>query len=243
MPTVELIYDPECPNADRARAHLRRALADMGQPSRWQEWNRADPGSPAYVRNYGSPTVLVDGRDVAGVMPSDGSNSCRVYPGEDGQLQGVPTVEMITSTLSQASKGVPPANRKGWLGILAVIPSVGAAALPAVGCPACWPAYAGLLSALGLGVVDYTPYLLPLTVVFLTVALLSLGYRARRRHKYKPLIVGIVAAWVVVVSKFVFSANAATYGGIALLLAASIWNSWPEQRTDGGSCPACSSTD
>ena len=99
MPVVELLYDPDCPNVDGTREHLRRALTEVGLPHQWQEWSRASSESPAYVRDYGSPTVLVDARDVAGASPAEDGNSCRIYSGKDGQLSGIPPVEMITSRL------------------------------------------------------------------------------------------------------------------------------------------------
>ncbi len=66
---VELIYDHDCPNVPETRAHLLQAFAESGLPPRWTEWNRADPRSPSYVSGYGSPTVLVNGQDVAGAGP------------------------------------------------------------------------------------------------------------------------------------------------------------------------------
>src|SRR3546814_20862630 len=58
----------------------------------------------------------------------------------------------------------------------AVLPAVGAALLPKLSCPVCWPAYAGLLSSFGIGFVDYTPSLLPLTAVFVSVSVLALAW-------------------------------------------------------------------
>ena len=65
---------------------------------------------------------------------------------------------------------------------LAALPGIGVSLLPKLMCPACWPAYAGLVSALGLGFLISTQYLLPLTVVFLALTAWVLGYRASRRH-------------------------------------------------------------
>lgn len=243
MPTLELIYDPDCPNVQRAREQLRLALAEAGLPLQWQEWNRADPEAPGYACQYGSPTFLVNGRDAAGVSPTEEANNCRVYPDAQGRLARVPTVEMLTTALSQAKGETPRAKgatsaRKGWRAMLAVIPAAGTALLPWGTCPACWPAYVGVLSSLGLGFIDYTPYLLPLTLVFLAVAVASLGYRAKGRG-YGPLILGVLAAGVVVLSKFAFSSETGTWGGIGLLIAASGWNSWPRPKERGGYCPAC----
>jgi mercuric ion transport protein len=48
-----------------AREQLRRAFQEVGVPANWQEWDRGNPSSPDYARRYGSPTILVEGRDVA----------------------------------------------------------------------------------------------------------------------------------------------------------------------------------
>ena len=94
--------------------------------------------------------------------------------------QGSSAATDLNNNNRKPEQGTP--QRAGQLlSSLAVLPGIGAALLPAVTCPACWPAYAGLLSALGLGFANYTPYLLPLTIVFLTVALGALGYQALQR--------------------------------------------------------------
>ncbi len=66
---VDLIYDADCPNVAAARSQLLAAFARAGRAARWSEWDRGRPDSPGYVRGYGSPTILVDGRDVAGAEP------------------------------------------------------------------------------------------------------------------------------------------------------------------------------
>ncbi len=65
MPTVELIYDGDCPHVDGAREQLLRAFAEVQLEPRFREWRRDDPDAPDRVRGCGSPTILVDGRDVA----------------------------------------------------------------------------------------------------------------------------------------------------------------------------------
>lgn len=100
MRKIEIIYDSDCPNAERARAVLREALGSLGLPANWTEWNRADAAAPAYVRRYGSPTILVDGRDVEGVEPEEDLASCRLYPQADGALSRVPSVAAITALIS-----------------------------------------------------------------------------------------------------------------------------------------------
>lgn len=99
---VELIYDHDCPNVELAREHVRSALAQVGHRERWLEWERSDKRSPGYVRKYGSPTILVNERDVAEDPEMSGNACCRVYEHGNGGLSGVPTVEMITSALNLA---------------------------------------------------------------------------------------------------------------------------------------------
>ncbi len=76
-----------------------------------------------------------------------------------------------------------------------------------------------------------TAYLLPLTVLFLTAAVAALGFRANRRRGYAPFAVGIVAALVLLVGKFVSESNVAVYLGLAALVGASLWNAWPHKPT------------
>ena len=68
--SVDFIYDPECPNAKTARANLMTALSRAGVAPRWVEHLAGAPSTPVEVRSFGSPTVLVDGRDVAGDAPA-----------------------------------------------------------------------------------------------------------------------------------------------------------------------------
>jgi hypothetical protein len=128
-----------------------------------------------------------------------------------------------------------------WKRSLAVMPGVGVSLLPKLMCPMCWPAYAGLVSALGLGFLVSTKYLLPLTVAFLATTAAALGFRASQRHGYGPLWLGLLAAAVILMGKFYFDVPQAAYVGVGLLIAASVWNSWPRRADITPVCPTCAS--
>ena len=66
--------------------------------------------------------------------------------------------------------------------------------LPKLACPLCWPAYAGLLSSVGLGFLISAQYLFAVTIGFLVLALAALAFRAKHRHGYGPFSMGLVAA-------------------------------------------------
>ena len=127
---------------------------------------------------------------------------------------------------------------------VAALPGIGVSLLPKLMCPACWPAYAGVVSAVGLSFLISAKYLLPLTAAFLAIAAFALGFRASRRHGYGPFWVGLLAAAVILTGKFYFDAEQATYTGIGLLVVASVWNSWPRRAAALPSCcvPAGEST-
>lgn len=231
MPTIELLYEQTCPNIAGARAALRSALEQSGLPVQWQEWDRDDPAAPARARHYGSPTILIDGRDVGGEAPQT-DPSCRIYWTESGHMTGVPPVTAIVEALRSST----PAARSPHTGtgLLALLPAAGTALLPKLTCPACWPAYAAMLSSVGIGFVDYTPWLFPVTVVFLVITLALLAWRPRRG--VRPLALGAVASAVVLIGKFAFDSEFTVYAGVALLAAASFWNAWPTREA---ACPAC----
>ena len=120
-----------------------------------------------------------------------------------------------------------------------VLPAAGLALLPKLTCPVCWPAYSAALSALGLGFVDYTPYLLPLTALFVAVSLIALAVTARRRRAYLPLVAGALGASVLLFGRFAFDSDLATYAGIALLVIAPFLAGL---RRPAAACTACVST-
>ena len=233
MKKVELVFDADCPNKDAAIDRVREALASAGLPPNWKEWNRSDPKSSPHVRRFGSPTVLVDGRDVAGTEPGEEASSCRLYAGSGGGFTGAPALEDIVAALRPG----PPQRR--WRGAFAALPAVGASLLPIGTCPACWPAYAGLLGSLGLGFLFSSTYLMPLMAAMLGITVASLAFGANSRRGFGPFTLGLVGAAVALVGKFALSLNLVLYAGIGLLVAGSVWNSWPRNATTTDSCPTC----
>ena len=118
------------------------------------------------------------------------------------------------------------------------IPGVGVSLLPKLACPLCWPAYAGLLGSLGLGFLISAKYLLPLTGVFLGLAVGALAFRAKHRHGYGPLLLGVVSAVGVLIGKFAWESNPTIYATVGLLVIASVWNAWPHRIAASPACRA-----
>ncbi len=99
------------------------------------------------------------------------------------------------------------------------------------------PAYAGLISSMGLAFLLNTVYLLPVMAVGLFLALGALAFRAQRRHGLGPFILGTAAAIMLLIAKFVMDSTWGVYSGIALLIGASIWNAWPKGARSNSAAP------
>jgi hypothetical protein len=74
-------------------------------------------------------------------------------------------------------------------------------------------------------------YLLPLTAAFLLIAVAALGIRAHQQRGNGPMLLGILASAVVLFGKFALESDPLMYAGLVLLMAGSVWNTWPQKRT------------
>ena len=100
---VELIYDVDCPHIAAVRVVLLQAFVRAGITASWTEWTRTAPDTPSHLREYGSPTILVNDEDVAGAHSTGGANCCRLYRSGSSGFSGVPPVEQIVLALKSVS--------------------------------------------------------------------------------------------------------------------------------------------
>lgn len=111
--------------------------------------------------------------------------------------------------------------------VVVAVPGIGGSLLATLACPLCWPMYAGVLAALGVGGVTYSTLALPLGVGFLVLSVASLWYRASQRRGYRPLLLGIAGAGFLLTGEMVVGSEVVTFGGVGVLIVASVWNVWP----------------
>lgn len=88
---IDLLYFEGCPNAGRARDSLRQAIGEISDSITWTEWDLADDATPAEFRRHGSPTILVNGKDVTGGGAGAVALACRA--------DGAPDVATILRAL------------------------------------------------------------------------------------------------------------------------------------------------
>jgi hypothetical protein len=136
-PEITLVYDADCPNLLAARVALREALEHEGLEPLWVEYDRAAPGTPAPLLRFGSPTILVEGVDVAGEAGhAAAAASCRVYRGERG-LSGVPSAETIAVAIANraALANTPRISKSAASGALGLAGTAAIARPGPVWCP------------------------------------------------------------------------------------------------------------
>lgn len=109
---IELVYDPGCPHIERARAVLVVACRQVGVPAVWTEWSTDDSACPDGARNLGSPSILVNGEDVApGPHPwtsrePNGAPRSRVYRDGDSIIPTPPVRRVRRAIESAMQPGV-----------------------------------------------------------------------------------------------------------------------------------------
>jgi hypothetical protein len=91
-----------CPHRLLAMTRLREAIDHSGIDAEVVERVIDDLGTAATVGMAGSPTILVDGRDVFGSTGSEPSISCRLYRSDTG-IDGAPSVSALIDALTSGT--------------------------------------------------------------------------------------------------------------------------------------------
>ncbi len=101
---IEVLYVLDCPHYSAAMAELKSVLAAERIFAPITEVLVANPRMAEALRFRGSPTIRINGRDIAGESEMQHfAVSCRLYPGE--KRPGVPPAEMIHRAVREAMRG------------------------------------------------------------------------------------------------------------------------------------------
>jgi proline dehydrogenase len=99
---VELLATPDCPHAAETEEVLRRTLSVNGREPHVDRVYISDLDHAAGLGFHGSPTIRIDGRDVAPLPPDLPIGlACRLYQQPDGSLGGVVPEETIRAELER----------------------------------------------------------------------------------------------------------------------------------------------
>ena len=96
IPEIELLWWEGCPSTSRARNELHAVIKALGlegaEVRERQIHTDADAANAGFT---GSPTILIDGEDVAPEPDEPAGLNCRVYHRRDGRV--APTPDPMTS--------------------------------------------------------------------------------------------------------------------------------------------------
>jgi hypothetical protein len=96
---VSLVYFEDCPNWLEGQKRMQLALQQLGRADGEIVPVRVHTDAEAIAIGFaGSPTFIIDGRDLFGPAPAVGGLACRVYRTATG-LSGVPEVAELVAAL------------------------------------------------------------------------------------------------------------------------------------------------
>jgi hypothetical protein len=101
---IEFVMFPGCPHAAAARRVLDRVLAVAGVTDPVEEIDTTAPETPDHLRNWGSPTILINGLDFEGqAIPT--APSCRLYTDRLGRTLGAPSEMLLLAAVQRVQRG------------------------------------------------------------------------------------------------------------------------------------------
>ena len=62
---LEFLHGCNCGNAATAHKNLEEAFRQLGMTPNWYEIDLDSPGLSDKYKRYGSPTILIDGKDIS----------------------------------------------------------------------------------------------------------------------------------------------------------------------------------
>ena len=103
---IELLWWHGCPSWPQARALVREEMARAGlDPETLIEREMRVDSDAEVERFHGSPTIRVDGRDIADPGSNPIGLTCRVYTLPDGRISPLPDRADLRATLANAIEG------------------------------------------------------------------------------------------------------------------------------------------
>ena len=100
---ITFLYWDECQSHDEALTRLRKVLSENRIDAQVDVVRVRSDEEAKGLHFIGSPTILVDGRDIQVTNTSRYGLSCRAYQLEDGRISPLPSEAMIRSALKRES--------------------------------------------------------------------------------------------------------------------------------------------
>lgn len=105
---IHFLYFEDCPSHDDALERLKTVMTEEGITDDIQITKVETEAEAANWGFVGSPTILIDGKDIVSPPPDTPTMlTCRVYQWDDGRFSPLPSPDMIRDALNHTEqKGV-----------------------------------------------------------------------------------------------------------------------------------------
>lgn len=111
----------------------------------------------------------------------------------------------------------------------------GGSLLAAIAAPCCFPLFAGLSAAAGLGALDqFEGIVLYIFQGFVALTLVGLAAGFPRHRSIGPFLLGVLSAAALAYVFYRDASTSALYGGLGGLLLATLWNRWATRARSRG---------
>ena len=101
--TVELLWWDGCPSHPEALAELERILREEGVSAAVRRVEVEDDDQARRERFPGSPTIRINGEDIAPAESEPYSLTCRIYRRRDGRVSPTPDPEDVRDAVRRAA--------------------------------------------------------------------------------------------------------------------------------------------
>lgn len=100
---ITFLYWEDCQSHDAALSRLRKVLSEERIDAEIKTIRVRSEEEAKRLRFAGSPTILVDGKDIQPPRTAHYSLSCRAYHLENGRISPLPSESMIRAALKSES--------------------------------------------------------------------------------------------------------------------------------------------
>ena len=100
---ILFLYSEDCPSHDEALQRLRKVMKEEGIRDEIEVIRVETSEDAERLKFIGSPTILIDGRDIDPPTNPYYALTCRAYRLEDGRISPLPSEVMIRKAIRKIS--------------------------------------------------------------------------------------------------------------------------------------------
>jgi hypothetical protein len=101
---IVFLYSEDCPSYEVTLSRLRKVVEEEGINAEITSTKVETDDQAQQLHFAGSPTILIDGRDIDPPINPKYALTCRAYRLEDGRVSPIPSIMMMRRAVRMARK-------------------------------------------------------------------------------------------------------------------------------------------